>query len=81
MVADTSDANEFKMVTIRKSDSTASVSEEESDESDSTAASDSEEPDTSLSEETLRSPIISHGQWVVVNYDSVCYPGEVTESV
>ena len=72
-------------MTIRKPDSTESDSEdesddseEESDESDSTAFDSEEEPDTALSEETLRSPIISHGQWVVVNYDDVCYPGEVT---
>ena len=67
MIAGTSYASKFNIMSIRQSDITISDSEEESDLPN---------PIEKLEEPTS---IISVWQWVVIRYDKVRYPGEVTD--
>ena len=69
MVADTSDATEFKVVSIRKVGTTISESEEE-EESPQLIVNETITENNTTSEEPRS---ISVGQWVVR------YPGEVTD--
>ena len=73
-VADTSDATEFKVVSIRKVVTTISESEEE-EESPQLIVNETITENNTTSEEPRS---ISVGQWVVVHYDGMRYPGEVT---
>ena len=68
MVADTYDATEFKVVSIRKVVTTISAPQLIVNETITENNTTSEEPRS-----------ISVGQWVVVHYDGMRYPGEVTD--
>ena len=82
MVADTSDSTKFLIVHIRKTSKEESDDEEESNE-----VSDKEcDPEDNLQAGSPGAPssdptqqfTLKVGQWVVVNYDGLKFPGEVT---
>ncbi len=70
MVAEISDATEFKVVSIYKS---RTATKEDSSGSD--PASDSRQSDSEIPHIATLS--ITIGQWVIVDYDEAKYPGEV----
>ena len=79
MVAETSDATEFEVVSIYKSRTT---NENPSSGSDSDSESDSERSDAEAPQDEApqdEAPQVNTkvGQWVIVKYDEARYPGEV----
>jgi hypothetical protein len=84
MVAETSDATEFKVVSIYKSRATSANHSSGSDsdsESDAEVPQDEdpqdEDPQDEDSQDGAPDVSIVIGQWVVVKYDEARYPGEV----
>ena len=75
MVAETSDATEFKVVSIYKSRTTNY--ENHSLGSDSDSESDSGQSDAEAPQDEAPEVSITVGQWVVVKYDEARYSGEV----
>ena len=75
IVAETSDAIEFKVVSIYKSRTTNY--ENHSLGSDSDSESDSGQSDAEAPQDEALEVSITVGQWVVVKYDEARYPGEV----
>ena len=79
MVAETSDATEFKVVSIYKSRTTNEnpSSGSDSDSESDSGRSDAEAPQDEAPQNEAPQVNITVGQWVIVKYDEARYPGEV----
>ena len=87
MVADTSDSTQFRTVRVRKEEQSDNeeesddISDEESDDNDvSDKGCDPEDnPPASATNSNSTQPFtLNVGQWVIIEYDGLKFPGEVT---
>jgi len=80
LIADTSDADSFKVVLIRKVEDNNDDAHRDNGGEEECDNDDDCEDETETLPATRAPPLqLTTGQWVVVDYDGDCFPGEVTQ--